>query len=111
MNIHAISGALPARLIAGDTREQSVTQRRRETSGAALTYWLTADSSIIHRAMASYETGIQEFGAPDQSAADTGGSFLPRELSPARASVHQSEVAASMRNRHEFAIQAAISDV
>jgi len=63
--------------------------RRRETSGAALTNWLAVASSIIHRAMASYETGIQEFRVPGQSAAVAGASFLPRELSPARTSVHQ----------------------
>src|SRR5689334_18228766 len=68
---------------------QSLTQRHRETSGAALTNWLAAASSIIHRAIASYETGIQEFREPGQSTAATGASCLPRELSPARASVHR----------------------
>jgi hypothetical protein len=64
-------------------------QQRRETSGAALTNWLAVASSIIHRAMASYETGMHEFRAPGQSAAAAGASFLPRELSPARTSVHR----------------------
>lgn len=66
-------------------------RRRRDTRGAAQTNLLASASSSIHRPMASYETGAQEFRAPPQSAAPTGGSFLPRELRPPRTSVQRSE--------------------
>jgi hypothetical protein len=66
-------------------------RRRRDTSGAAWTNSLAAASSSIHRPMAPYETGDQEFKAPSQSRDATGRSSFPRELSPARTSVQRSE--------------------
>ena len=69
----------------------SLHRRRRDTSGAARTNSLAAASSSIHRPMASYETGNQEFRAPSQSAEATGRSSLPRELTPARTRVQRSD--------------------
>src|SRR5690348_8955039 len=65
------------------------TRRRRDTSGAARTNSLDAASSSIHRPMAAYETGNQEFTAPSHVAEATGRSSLPRELTPARTRVQR----------------------
>jgi len=65
--------------------------RHRDTSGAARTNSLAAASSSIHRPMASYETGDQEFRAPFQFAEATGRSSLPREFRPPRTRVQRSD--------------------
>ncbi len=84
------SGGIRRRLMLAPDRA-SQPRRRRDTSGAARTNSLAEASSSIHRPMATYETGAQEFSAPPQSAAATGGSLLPRELTPPRTSVQRSE--------------------
>jgi hypothetical protein len=66
-------------------------RRRLDTMGAARTNALVAASSSIHRPMASYETGSEEFRAPSQSAEAAGRSSLARELTPARMSVQRSD--------------------
>jgi len=66
-------------------------RRGRDTIGAPRIKSLAAASSSIHRPMASYETGIQEFGALPQSAEATGRSSLPLKLTPARTRVQRSD--------------------
>lgn len=50
---------------------------------------LAVASATIHLAMASYDTGSQEFSAPSQCADATGYSSAPRELVPARTKVQR----------------------
>ncbi len=76
---------------ASASRTATIHRRRRDTSGAARTNSLAVASSRIHRAIARYETGIQELSAPAQSAEATGRSSFPRAFSPPRTSVHRSD--------------------